>query len=110
MAVRICRTLEQPVHADATDEDWDMYHLIYNNANDLLWKHAPSVMMGDNSKLKLLMTEWARDCDKVWNGTAFVEIDEMEQIVVYYSNLLTKFNKIGSDPFFDALTHFFAFF
>ena len=78
MAVRICRTLEQPVHADATDEDWDMYHLIYNNANDLLWKHAPSVMMGDNSKLKLLMTEWARDCDKVWNGTAFVEIDEME--------------------------------
>jgi hypothetical protein len=74
-ALRICRTLEQPAHADATDEDWDMYHLIYNNANDLLWKHAPSVMKGDNSKLKIAMEAWARDCDKVWNGTDF---DEME--------------------------------
>ena len=77
-ALRICSTLECPVLPDATEEDWDMYHMMYDNANQLLWKHAPAVMKSREWGLKLKMQAWAADCDKAWNGVAFVEIDEAE--------------------------------
>jgi len=89
-ALRICSTLECPVHPDATEDDWDEYHMIYDNANQLLWKHAPAVMKSRDCNfsdfkivfelrdLKLKMGAWAADCDKAWNGVAFVDFDEAE--------------------------------
>ena len=77
-ALRICSTLECPVLPDATEEDWDVYHMTYDNANQLLWKHAEAVMKSREGGLKLKMQAWAADCDKVWNGVAFVDFDDAE--------------------------------
>jgi hypothetical protein len=72
-AINIVKTFKQPDNETATEEDWEMYHFIYNNAEDIIWTHAEAVMKNESVSLKNLMIGHAADCDKEWNGTEFVD-------------------------------------
>lgn len=60
--------------------DWTLYQIIIENSQDTLWNFSDKVMLGDNDKLKLMMVDWANDCDMHWDGTTFVNNDENDGI------------------------------
>ena len=78
-ALRVMKTIIRPTHETATQDDWDMFNMIYDNAEDIVWKYAEAVMKSDGEwELKNLMEDWAYDCDMFWNGTKFVNFEEKE--------------------------------
>jgi hypothetical protein len=77
-ALRILNNIVRPVLETSTQDDWDEYDMIHDHAEDIVWKLAPLVMKSREWGLKLKMQAWASDCDKAWNGVAFVDIDEAE--------------------------------
>jgi len=73
MAYYIVNKLGHPKDEELCD--WTLFKIILENSQNTLWNLSNKVMNGVDDNLKLMMVDWANDCDMHWDGTRFVDND-----------------------------------
>jgi len=77
--------------------------LEYYDIQDKFWVISEYVMVHGTEEDKQTATEWASDCDKVWNGERWADTEETLNAFEEALNALTQFNDDHDEDLFAEL-------